>query len=101
VFVWYKSPRLFNPAGFDLFRVVRFWKLYKVFDMSSMRDDVEIYAQTVNFIYSSYRSVVGIMLWLVFYFSLLIYVFERGVYDSETGIWIRESSEGNSPYSHM
>jgi len=101
VFVWYKSPRLFNPAGFDLFRTVRFWKLYKVFNMSSMRNDVEIYAQTVNFIYSSYRSVVGIMLWLVLFFSMLIYVFERGTYDKETGIWIRESSEGNSPYSHM
>jgi len=95
------SAKLWNAAGFIVFRTLRIWKLHRVIDLKTMQEDLEIYAQTMNLVWTSYSSVLGFLVWIVFFFSMLIYAFERGEYDSENKIWIRDGDDGFSPFSHI
>merc|ERR1719317_472090 len=95
------SMNLWNPAGFIVFRTLRIWKLHRVFDLKTMKEELELYTQTMNIFWTSYRSVIGFLVWTILFFSVLIYVFERGEYDEENAIWTRDEDNGSSPFSDM
>jgi len=40
--------KLWNPAGFIVLRTLRVWKLHTVFDLKTMREELELYTQTMN-----------------------------------------------------
>jgi hypothetical protein len=92
------SPRNWNPSGFVVFRTLRLLKLQAIFDIRNLREDLEIYTDTMKLVYTSYGAVTGFMLCMIFFFSLLIYVFERGSYEDKK--WVRDGGE-ESPFSNI
>jgi len=95
------DPGLMNPMGFVVFRTIRLVKLNAIIDLKRLRQDLEIYKQTLQLVYTSYGAVTGILLFMIIFFSLLAYAFERGSYYEETGIWVRDENEGESPFSEL
>jgi len=66
-----------------------------------MQEELEIYAHTMWQVCNSRMPLIGIIMWMVMFFSLLIYVFERGEYDSVNKIWVREEDNDESPFSYF
>lgn len=95
------NPWTENPIGFFVLRTVRIVKLHAIFDIRKLRQDLEIYAQTIELVYTSYGAVTWFMLWIVIFFSVLVYAFERGSYDEAEGYWSRDGDEGESPFSEL
>jgi len=93
------KPESLNPAGFVIFRTLRLLKITAVFNFQTLREDLAVYHDSIRLAYTSYETVAGFMLYLIIFFSLLIYVFERGIYDADTKKWVREEDEGESPFS--
>jgi len=94
-------PGATDPTGFVVVRSLRAAKLHAIYDLGTIREDLDIYTQTIKLVYTSYGTVTGFMIWIIIFFSLLIYVFERGSWDEQLGIWVREKSEGESPFSNI
>jgi len=90
-----------NLTGFVIFRTLRIVKLYEIFDLITLRKDLEIYTQTISLVYTSYGAVTGFMIYIIIFFSLLMYVFERGSYDEQQKIWIRDGENEESPFSDL
>lgn len=95
------DPGAMNPMGFVVFRTLRLLKLNAIIDLKRLRQDLEIYAQTIQLVYTSYGAVTEILLFIIIFFSLLAYSFERGSYYEEMGIWSRDEDEGESPFSKL
>jgi len=66
-----------------------------------MKEKLEMYAHTMWSVCNSMSPVIGIIMWMVMFFSLLIYVFERGEYDSVNKIWVRDEDGDESPFSYL
>jgi len=97
------NPWTVNAVGFFVLRTVRFVKLHAIFDLRRLRQDLKIYAQTIELVYTSYGAVTWFMLWIVIFFSVLVYAFERGDYDEDLDIWSRVGDEKGeeSPFSSL
>jgi len=94
-------PGTLNPMGFVIFRTVRLMKITRVFDLQTIREDLLVYRDTIQLAWTSYEPVAGFMLLSIVFFSLLIYVFERGTFDDESKTWVRDDDEGESPFSNF
>jgi len=97
----FMRPGSLNPMVFVVFRTLRIIKLHTIFNLQTLREELEIYSHTMKLVYSTYGSVTGFMLWVIIFFSLLLYGFERGEYDQDEKIWIRDEEEGPSPFSNL
>jgi len=95
------NPGSLNPMGFVIFRTLRIMKITTVFNLRTLKEDLNVYKDTVQLAYTSYETVVRFMLWIVVFCSLLIYVFERGMFDEDTKMWVRDKEEGESPFSNF
>jgi len=99
------NPWTSNPIGFFVLRTVRIVKLHAIFNLRRLRQDLKIYAQTIELVYTSYGAVTWFMLWIVVFFSVLIYAFERGDYDEDDDKWYRYRGEDEageeSPFSKL
>merc|ERR1719320_2376079 len=98
---YFKLADHFDPMGFVFFRLLRIFKLHAIFDLKALREDLEIYTFSMKLAWASYGAVMRFMFWVVFFFSLLIYVFERGEYDQSDKMWVRDDEEGESPFSNL
>jgi len=95
------NPGSLNPMGFVIFRTLRIMKITTVFNLQSLKEDLDVYKDTIQLAYTSYETVAGFMLWIIVFCSLLIYVFERGIFNEDTKIWVRDEGEGESPFSNF
>jgi len=90
-----------DPIGFVVFRVIRYVDLHKVFKLVALEEDLHIYVKTLKLAYTSSGSVIELLGFTIFLFSLLMYVFERGMYNHYDKIWQRDGEEGESPFADM
>jgi len=90
-----------HPMGFVVFRIVRYVNLHKVFKLEALEEDIHIYVNTLKLAYTSSGAVMVLLVFTIFLFSLLIYVFERGLYNSDEKRWERDADEGESPFADM
>jgi len=88
-----------DPMGFVVFRVVRFIDLHKVFKLAALEEDIGIYVNVLKLAYTSSGAVLMLLVFTIFLFSLLMYVFERGLYEDDR--WERDADEGMSPFADM
>jgi len=91
----------FDPKGFVVFRVIRYIDLHKVFKLTVLEEDINIYVNTLHLAYTSSGAVLMLLVITIFLFSLLMYVFERGIYNSDQKWWERDVNEGESPFADM
>jgi len=90
-----------DPMGFVVFRVIRFVNLHKVFKLTVLEEDINIYVNTLHLAYTSSGAVIMLLVFTIFLFSLLMYVFERGIYNEDEKSWERDADEGESPFADM
>jgi len=90
-----------DPMGFVVFRVIRYVNLHKVFKLTALEEDIDIYVNTLKLAYTSSGAVMMLLVFTIFLFSLLMYVFERGVYNKSEKWWQREADEEESPFADM
>jgi len=89
-----------DPMGFIVFRAFRLGKIHYIFKFETLKEDLDIYINTLTLAYTSYGAVAWLLLCSIFFFSLLVYVFERGEYDEEYKIW-RRDDQLESPFSNL
>jgi len=94
-----------SPRGFVLFRVLRFFKLAEIFPnhFKGIVENLQLYGKSLKLAYVSYKAFGTFIIYMIMYFSLLIYVFERGEYDPVDNVWKREgeNNESQSPFSNF
>jgi hypothetical protein len=92
-----------DPMGFVVFRLIRFIDLYKVFKLEVLEEDIEIYVNVLKLAYTSSGAVLVLLVFTIFFFSLLMYVFERGLYNEEWKMWVRDATDPpeESPFADM
>jgi len=95
------SSERIDPMGFVLFRIIRYVNLHKVFKLAALEEDLHIYVNTLKLAYTSSGAVLMLLVFSIFIFSLLMYVFERGIYDNQHAWWERAAGEGESPFADM
>jgi len=95
------NPGTLNPMGFVLFRTIRIMKITHVFKLQTLQEDLAVWQDTIQLAYTSYETVAMCMLYIIVFFSLLIYVFERGTFDEDSKTWVRDEDEGESPFSNF
>lgn len=94
------SPGTMDPMGFIVFRTFRLAKIHHIFKLETLKEDLDIYMDTLTLAYTSYGAITWLLLCSIFFFSLLVYVFERGEYDEEDKTW-RRGDEDESPFSDI
>jgi len=87
--------------GFVVFRIVRFLDLPKVFQLKTIEEDVDLYVNVIKLTYASSGAVLLLLAFMIVLFSLLIYVFERGLYSEIDERWERDADEGESPFAQL
>jgi len=87
--------------GFVVFRIVRVVDLPKVFQLKTIKEDVDMYINVLKLTYASSGAVLLLLAVMIVLFSLLIYVFERGLYSEIDGRWERDGDEGESPFARL
>jgi len=97
----FASSNTLDPMGFVVFRIIRFLNLYKVFKLVALEEDLHIYVKTLKLAYTSSGAVLMLLVFSIFLFSLLMYVFERGIYNKNDKSWQRLEEEGESPFADM
>jgi len=90
-----------DPMGFVVFRVFRYLDLYKIFKLSALEEDLHIYVNTLKLAYTSSGAVLMLLVLTIFFFSLLMYVFERGMWNPYDKRWQRDEQEGESPFADL
>jgi len=90
-----------DPMGFVVFRLIRFIDLHKVFKLAALEEDIGIYVNVLKLAYTSSGAVLMLLVFSIFFFSLLMYVFERGLYNDAAKRWQRDADEGESPFADM
>jgi len=90
-----------EPMGFVVFRVIRYINLHKVFKLSVLEEDINIYVNTLHLAYTSSGAVIVLLIFTIFLFSIMMYVFERGVYNADEKWWERDADEGESPFADI
>jgi len=95
------DPGTVDLMGFFIFRILRVMKIHTVFKLEDFRKNIAIFSRSLQLVYTSYGTLTGVLMFIIFFFSLLIYVFERGEFISEERIWVRNTQEGESPLSNL
>jgi len=95
------SPVSLDPMGFVLFRVLKCLKIHHIVNPKTLKEDLDIYVDTLTLAYTSYGAVTGLLSFCIFFFSLLILTFERGEWNVTDKIWVRDVQEGESPFSNI
>jgi len=92
-----------NPRGFVLFRVLRVFKLTAIFPsrFKYVQENLHLYADSLKLAYVSYKTFGWLIINMTVYFSMLIYVFERGNYDPGENMWRRQGEESESPFANF
>jgi len=98
----YKGSAI-SPRGFVLVRVLRFSKFAAIFPnhFKGMQENLQLYGESLKLAYVSYKAFGTFIIYMIIYFSMLIYVFERGEYDPVDNIWIRAGEDNESPFSNF
>jgi len=89
-----------DPMGFIIFRAYRLVKIHYIFKIKTLKEDLDIYIDTLTLAYTSFGAITWLLLSSIFFLSLLVYVFERGEYDEESKIWMRDD-QSESPFSNL
>jgi len=91
-----------NVKGFVLFRLLRVFQLTLIFPttFTSLKEQIDIYENTLILAYTSYRAMAVFMLFINLFLATLIFAFERGEYNEAENIWIRPGESGESPFSN-
>jgi len=91
-----------NPFGFVLFRVLRIFYLTSVFPsrLSNIEENLHLYTDSLKLAYVSYKTFGVFIIYITIYFSMLIYVFERGEWDSTENVWKRPGENEESPFAN-
>jgi len=90
-------PARHNGAiGFFLFRILRVIGLTKIIPCKTLKENVDIYVQTINLALTSYKPIGLSLCFLIIFLSTLIYAFERGVWNGEN--WTRGEESEASPF---
>jgi len=89
-----------DSMGFIVFRTFRLVKVHYIFKFETLREDLDIYLDTLTLAYTSYGAITWLLLCSIFFFSLLVYVFERGEFDEEYKFWTRDD-QSESPFSDL
>jgi len=95
------KSRYLNPSGFVIFRTLRILKFTSIFNPKTIRAEFGLYKDTIRLAYTSYQTVAGLMVYIIFFLSLAIHVFERGTYDRDSLTWIRDEQEEESPFANI
>jgi len=90
-----------DPMGFVVFRVFRLVELHLVFKLDTLKEDLDIFIETLSLAYTSYGAVSMLMSATIIFFSLIIYVFERGNFDETEKWWERHDEVGESPFANL
>jgi len=90
-----------DPMGFVVFRLIRYVNIYKVCKLTALEEDLDIYVNTLQLAWTSSGAVVMLLVFTIFLFSLLIYVFERGMYNPLEKRWQRPDEYDESPFADM
>jgi len=93
-------PGRMNPLGFIVFRMYRLVRLHYIFPFETLKEDITIYIDTLTLAWTSYGAVTLLLVCTIIFFSLLVYVFERGEYDEEAKMWLQEDGDV-SPLSNL
>jgi len=98
-----ESPKSLDPMGFVVFRILRLVKIHHIFNLERLREDLGIYMETLSLAYTSYGALTGLLTFSICFFSLMMFTFERGEYDTERRIWVLDEGEGEeeSPFSNI
>jgi len=94
-------PASLQPVGFVVVRSLRMVKVTAIYDFRAIREDLEIYVETMKLAYISSGEMIGFTCFIIIFFSLLIFAFERGTYDPDMKKWIRDGDEDESPFSDL
>jgi len=94
-------PGSLDPMGFIIIRLHRWVKIPHIFDLGFLKEDLDIYVDTLTLAYTSYGAVIPLLTFSILFFSLLVYSFERGAYQVGNQTWVRDNEEGESPFSDI
>jgi len=74
-----------NPCGFVFVRVLRVFKLLAIFPFRFryVEKHLHVYRDSLRLAWVSYKAFGTFIISMTVYFSMLIYVFERGVYNPD------------------
>lgn len=91
------------PKGFVFFRVLRFFKLAEIFPhwFGDIVENLNLYCESLKLAYVSHKAFGMFILYMTLYISLLIYIFERGEYDSDDNVWKRAGEDNESPFANF
>jgi len=95
------SPGSLDPMGFVLFRILRCVKIHHIFKLDALREDLDIYMETLALAWTSYGAITALLSFSIIFFALLMFTFERGEYNVTDKIWVRDLEEGESPFSNI
>jgi len=96
------SAGTLDPMAFVVFRVIRYVNLYKVFKLVALEEDLALYVNTLKLAYTSSGAVIGLLLLTIFLFSVLMHVFERGMWNTDETRWERNVDDGGeSPFASL
>jgi len=92
-----------NPRGFVFVRVLRVFKLATIFPsrFRYIQKHLNIYRDALKLAYVSYKAFSTFLITMLVYFSMLIYVFERGVYNADEKVWKRFGEDDESPFANF
>lgn len=88
-----------GAIGFFLLRILRVVKLPDVVSFTWLKEDIDIYVQTINLALTSYKPMGLSLFFLITFLSTLIYAFERGNYNGEK--WVRGEENEGSPFANF
>jgi len=88
-----------GAIGFFLLRILRVSRLPDVISCTWLKEDIDIYVQTINLALTSYKPMAFSLFFLIIFLSTLIYAFERGHWNGE--IWIRGEETEASPFANF
>jgi len=92
-----------NPRWFVFVRVLRVFKFAAIFPsrFRYAEKHLHIYRDALKLACVSYKAFGTFLISMTVYFSMLIYVFERGVYNSDEKVWKRFVEDDESPFANF
>jgi len=96
------TGREISPRGFVFLRVLRFFKLGEIFPkwFETMLENLKLYGESLKLAWVCYKAFGTFVIYMILYFSLIIYVFERGEFDPVDSVWKRAGEDYESPFSN-
>jgi len=88
-----------GAIGFFLFRILRVIGLTEVISLRTLKENIDIYVQTINLALTSYTPMGWALCFMTIFLSTLVYAFERGDWNGER--WIRGEESEQSPFGNF